>query len=89
MVDIISARKAFNESKYRKETDIILKKIDTQIKEACEQGYFDITTKISRRTEKYIINSVIYYLEEKGYKIVFKENIPDCWNYITVNWNLQ
>ena len=93
MVDIMSAKEAFNESKYRKRADEILTAITMEIKETCEQGRFEVTINIDSRTEEGAINLVIKDLKEKGYKAVFtKDTAAVCehyWDYITVNWNLS
>ena len=93
MVDIISAREAYNESKYRKEADEILKDIIFGIKTACEQGRFEIITSIDSRTEKGVIDLVINDLKEKGYEAVFKKDTATVcehyWDHITINWNLS
>lgn len=93
MVNIISAKEAYNESKYRKEADEILKEIIVKIKETCERGWFETTINIDSRIEKGVIDLVINDLKEKGYKAVFeKDTIAACehyWDYITVNWNLS
>ncbi len=93
MVDIISAREAYNESKYRKRANEILDAIIIKIKETCEQGRFEVSVNIDSRTEKGAIDLVINDLKEKGYKAVFeKENTAPCehyWDYIIINWDLQ
>lgn len=93
MVDIISAKGAYNESKYRKRADEILKAIAIKIKETCEQGRFEMTINIDSRTEKDVIDLVINDLKEKGYEAVFtKDTGAACehyWDYITVNWDLS
>ena len=93
MVDIMSAQEAFNESKYRKRADEILKEIVLEIKRTCEQGRFEKTFNINSNTEKGVIDLVINDLKEKGYKAVFTKDtgaaIEHYWDYITVNWDLQ
>lgn len=85
IIDIISAKEAYNESKYRKKANEILEEITIKIKEACEQGLFTIY--IDFRVEKGIINLIINDLKEKGYKVNCINE--DYWYYITINWNLQ
>jgi len=93
MVDIISAKEAFNESKYRKRADEILTAIVMKIKGACEQGHFKVTINIDSRTEEGAIDLVINDLKEKGYEAVFKKDTAAAcehyWDYIDVNWNLS
>ena len=93
MVNIISAQEAFNESKYRKRADEILTAIVMKIKEACEQGRFEVTVSVDSRTEKGAIDLVINDLKEKGYKAVFEKDtgapIEHYWDYIEINWDLS
>ena len=92
MVDIISAREAYNESKYRKEADEILKQIAIAIEEACNFGKFQAIMSVNARTEKGAIDLVIKTLKEKGYDAVFTEDTDAApyehyWNDITVDWH--
>ena len=93
MVDIISAKCAFNESKYRKRADEILTALVIKIKEACTQGRFEVTMSIDSRTEKGAIDLVINDLKEEGYKATFKKDTAAAcehyWDYIKVDWNLS
>lgn len=92
MVDIISAREAFNESKYRKEADEILTTLVSKIKEACNNGKFYVSMSIDARTKKGAIDLAIDDLKKKGYKAAFIEDtaeIEHYWDYIDINWNLS
>jgi hypothetical protein len=87
MIDIISAEQAFNESKYRKDADRILKEAANGIKMAYEQGSFAVTISINSTIEKGAINLAINNLKEKGYKVSFEKKLLGI--YLNIDWSLQ
>lgn len=84
---LLSAEEAYNESKYRKEVDKILKIAANAIRVACEQGCFATSVSVESSTEKEVIDLVITKLKDKGYRASFEKKLLRT--SICIDWSLH
>lgn len=86
MINMMSAKEAFNESKYRKDADKFLKEIAGKIKSACEQGEFEVTIKIPTEIRDVAADLAMKDLREKGYRVwvtkkIFGYEMKVTWDF--------
>lgn len=93
MVEIISAKAAFNEAKYRKAADEILVKVEEEILKTCNAGRFNTEVNVDSRIEKGSIDLVLNDLIALGYKAEFKiDTAAACehyWDKLIISWNFN
>lgn len=88
-IELITAKEAFNETKYRTEANNILKIASTSIFAAIGKGRYEAVIDVDARIAKGAVDLALTDLRNKGYKATFhldNNSHEHYWDKIEIDW---